>query len=103
MTQIPTNHLLCILTPPYSTLLPYNPNHLLAVSKVDRAEQGVLLRGGLAMLVLVQEDRGAAYLHAQLLDALLVVHREQEGLEARLGLNGEQDGEVLGEHSTWRV
>ena len=75
-------------------------SHLLAVSKVDGAEQGVLLGGRLAMLVLVQEDGSAAHLHAELLDALLVVHGQQEGLEASLGLDGKQDGEIFGENSS---
>lgn len=51
------------------------------------------------MLVLVQEDGGTAHLHAKLLDALLVVHRQQEGLEASLGLDGKQDGEIFWENS----
>ncbi|TNN88412.1 hypothetical protein EYF80_001194 [Liparis tanakae] len=58
-------------------------------NKVDGAEEGVLLRGRLAMLVLIQEDGGTAHLHAELLDALLVVHGQQEGLEASLWLDGE--------------
>lgn len=73
--------------------------HLLAISKVDGAEEGVLLRGGLAVLILVQEDGATAHLHTQLLDALLVVHGQQEGLEASLGLDGEHDGEILRENS----
>lgn len=73
--------------------------HLLAVSKVDGAEQGVLLRGRLAMLVLIQEDGGTAHLHTELLDALLVVHGQQEGLEASLGLDGKHDGEIFWENS----
>lgn len=76
--------------------------HLLAVSKVDGAEQGVLLRGRLAMLVLIQEDGATAHLHAELLDALLVVHGQQEGLEASLGLDSEQDGEIFWEDPPWR-
>lgn len=55
-------------------------DHSLPVSQVDRAEQGVFLRGRFSVLVLVQEDGRAAHLHAQLLDALLVVHGQQEGL-----------------------
>lgn len=77
--------------------------HLLAVSKVDGAEEGVLLRGRLAMLVLIQEDWGTAHLHAELLDALLVVHGQQEGLEASLWLDGKQDGEIFRENSSWRL
>lgn len=52
------------------------------------------------MLVLVKEDRGAAHLHAELLDALLVVHGQQEGLEAGLWLDGKQDGEIFWENSS---
>lgn len=77
-------------------------SHLLAISKVDGAELGVLLRGRLAMLVLIQKDGGTAHLHAELLDALLVVHRQQEGLEASLGLDGKQDREIFWENSSWR-
>lgn len=76
--------------------------HLLSVSKVDGAEEGVVLWGGLAMLVLEQEDGGTAHLHAELLDALLVVHGQQEGLEAMIGLDGKQDGEIFWENSPWR-
>lgn len=74
---------------------------LLAISKVDGAEQWVLLRGRLAMLVLIQEDGSTAHLHAELLDALFVVHGEQEGLESGLGLDGKEDGEIFWENSPW--
>lgn len=80
-----------------------NLGHLLAVSQVDGAEEGVLLRGGPPVLILVQEDGAAAHLHAQLLEALLVVHGQQEGLEAGLGLDGKHDGEVLWENSPCRM
>ena len=50
------------------------------------------------MLVLIQKDGGTAHLHTELLDALLVVHRQQEGLEASLGLDGKQDGEIFWEN-----
>lgn len=53
------------------------------------------------MLVLVQEERGATQLHAQLLYALLAVDGQQEGLDASLGLDGGKDGEVLGEGASW--
>lgn len=72
--------------------------HLLAVSKVDGAEQRVLLWGRLAILVLVQEDGGTAHLHAKLLDTLLVVHRQQERLEACLRLDGKQNREIFWEN-----
>lgn len=52
--------------------------------------------------ILVQEDRGASQLHAQLLNSLRTVDRQQEGLEAGLGAECGQDGEVLGENTTWR-
>lgn len=51
------------------------------------------------MLVLIQEDGATAHLHAELLDALLVVHGQQEGLEASLRLDSEQDGEIFREDS----
>lgn len=77
--------------------------HLLAVCEVDGAEDGVLLRGRLAMLILIQEDGTTAHLYTQLLDALLVVHGQQERLEACLGLDGKHDGEILWENSPWRT
>lgn len=73
--------------------------HLLAVSEVDGAKQRVLGWGRLAMLVLIQEDGPTAHLHSELLDALLIVHGEQEGLEASFGLDGKHDGEVFWESS----
>lgn len=51
------------------------------------------------MLVLIKEDRVTAHLHAELLGALLVVHGKQDGLEASLGLDGKQDGEIFWEDS----
>lgn len=75
---------------------------VLPVNQVESSEQGVVLRGGPAALVLVQEDGRASHLHAQLLDALLVVDRQQEGLEAWFGTNRGQDGEVLRENSACR-
>lgn len=51
------------------------------------------------MLVFVQEDGAAAHLHSQLLDALVVVHGQQEGLEACFGLDGKHDGEISWENS----
>lgn len=53
------------------------------------------------MLVLVQEDRRASNLNTQLLDALLIVHGQQEGLDAGLGFDGHEDGEILREDSSW--
>lgn len=52
-------------------------------------------------MVLVQEDGGASHLQSELLDALLVVNGQQEGLAALLGLDCRQDGEVLRERITW--
>ncbi len=69
--------------------------HILSVSKVESTEQRVVLRGWLASLILIQEDRWASHFHAQLLDSLLVVNGQQEGLEAGLGAHCGQDGEVL--------
>lgn len=51
------------------------------------------------MLVLIQEDRGTADLYSELLDALLVVHREKEGLEASFGFDGKHDGEIFWKNS----
>lgn len=73
---------------------------VLSVGQVEGAEQGVVLRGRLAGLILVQEDGRAAHFHAQLLDSLLVVDGQQEGLEAGLGAHCGQDGEVLGENTS---
>ncbi len=73
---------------------------VLSVSKVESTEQRVVFRGWLAGLILVQEDRWASHFHAQLLDSLLVVNGQQEGLEARLGANCGQDGEVLRKNTT---
>lgn len=50
------------------------------------------------MLVLILEDRGTAHLYSKLLQALLVVHRKQEGLEASLGLDGKHYREILWEY-----
>lgn len=73
---------------------------VLSVSKVESTEQRVVLWGRLAGLILIQEDRWASHLHAQLLDSLLVVNRQQEGLEAGLGAHCGQDGEVLRKNTT---
>lgn len=52
------------------------------------------------MLILIQEDRRAAHLHTQLLDALLVVYRQKEGLFSRLWFDRHKDGEILREYSS---
>lgn len=75
--------------------------HLLSVGKVDPSEERVVLRAGFACVVLVQKDGGASHLQSELLDALLVVNGQQEGLAALLGLDCRQDGEVLWERITW--
>lgn len=75
--------------------------HLLSICKVDPSEERVVLRAGFACVVLVQKDRGASHLQSQLLDALLIVNGQQEGLAALCGLHGRQDGEVLRERVTW--
>ena len=75
--------------------------NVLPVGQIDPSEEGVVLRAGFPRVVLVQEDGRAPHLQAQLLDALLIVHRHKEGLAALLGPDGGQDGEVLGEHITW--
>lgn len=68
----------------------------LAIGQVDAREERVLFRPGLPRVVLIEEDRGAAQLQPQLLDALLIVNGDEEGLAAFLGFHGCQDGEVLG-------
>lgn len=73
--------------------------HSLAIGQVDGVEQGVLVCRRFTVLVFVQEDGAAAHLHSQLLDALLVVHGQQEGLEACFGLDGEHDGEIFRKNS----
>lgn len=73
---------------------------VLSVSKVESTEQRVVLRSWLASLILIQEDRWASHFHAQLLDSLLVVNGQQEGLEAGLGAHCGQDGEVLRENTS---
>lgn len=75
--------------------------HLLSVGKVDPSEEWVVLGAGFACVVLVQKDGGASHLQSELLDALLVVNGQQEGLAALLGLDCRQDGEVLWERITW--
>lgn len=75
--------------------------YVLSVGQVDSSEERVVLGAGLACVVLVQEDGGAPHLQAELLDALLVVDGQQEGLAALLGLHCGQDGEVLRERITW--
>lgn len=76
--------------------------HLLSISKVDSSEERVVLRTGFARLVLVQEHRRASHFQAELLDALFIVHRQQEGLAALVRLHRGQDGKVLREGITWQ-
>lgn len=54
--------------------------HSLAIGQVDASEDGVVLGGWAAVLVLVEEDGRASQLHPQLLGAMLVVDGQQEGL-----------------------
>lgn len=72
----------------------------LAVRQVDAREEWVALGPRLPRVVLVEEDGRAAQLQAQLLDALLIVQGDQEGLAALLGFHSGENGKVLGE---WRV
>lgn len=74
--------------------------HLLSVSQVDSSEERVVLWAGFACLVLVEEYGGSAHFQSELLDALLIVHRQQEGLAALLGFYCGQDGEILREGIT---
>lgn len=73
---------------------------ILSVSEVESSEQGVVLWGWFASLILIQEDRWASHFHAQLLDSLLIVDGQQEGLEARFGAHCGQNGEVLRKNTT---
>lgn len=77
--------------------------HLLSVGEVDPSEERIVLGAGFACVILVQEHRRAAHFQSELLDALFVVHRQQEGLAALLRLHCSQDGKVLREHITWQV
>lgn len=77
--------------------------YLLAIGQVDAREEWILFRPRLSCVVLIEEDRGAAQLQPQLLDALLVVNRDQEGLAAFLGFHGSQDGEVLRKIRLWNT
>lgn len=79
-----------------------NRVNLLSICEVNGTEQGVILRSWFPMLILIQKDRRAAHLHTQLLDALLVVYWQQEGLHSHFWLDGHKDGEILREHSSWR-
>lgn len=72
--------------------------HLLSVRQVDPSEERVVLWAGFTHVILVQEDRRAAHLQSELLDALLIINRQQEGLTALLRLHRRQDREVLREH-----
>lgn len=74
--------------------------HVLSVGKVDPSEERVVLRAGFASVVLIQKDRGASHLQSKLLDALLIVNGQQEGLAALPGLHCRQDGKVLRERVT---
>lgn len=89
------------LSPPLTCLVCHVTPHLLSVGQVQRAEEGVIFWGRLAILILVQEERRATQLHAQLLDALLAVDGQEESLDPSLGLDSGEDGEVLGEHTAW--
>lgn len=75
--------------------------YLLAIGQVDAREEWILFRPRLPSVVLIEEDRGAAQLQPQLLDALLIVNGDQEGLAAFLGFHGRQDGEVLRKIRFW--
>eukprot|EP00069_Balaena_mysticetus_P003316 bmy_16513T0 len=57
--------------------------------QVDASEEGVVLRPRFPCVVLIEEDRRAAHLQADLLDALLIVDGDQEGLAAFLGFHSE--------------
>lgn len=75
-------------------------SHLLAISQVDGVEQGILVCRWFTVLVFVQEDGATAHLYSQLLDALVVVHGQQEGLEACFRLDGKHDGEIFWKDSS---
>lgn len=69
----------------------------LAISQINVSEQRIVLGGWLAILVLIQEDRWASHFDAELLDALLTVDGQEEGLESSLGLDQGHDGKVFRE------
>lgn len=71
--------------------------HSLAVGEVDLLEDGVEVRGRLAVVVLVEEDGRASELQAQLLHSLAVIHRQQKTLSAAPRSNRHQHREVLRE------
>lgn len=76
----------------------WNEVNLLSIGQIETSEEGVVLRAGFTHVVLIQEDRRASHLHPKLLDTLLVIHRQKEGLGALLRLHCSQDGEVLRKH-----
>lgn len=80
---------------------PPSVGYLLAIGQVDAREEWILFRPRLPCVVLIEEDRGTAQLQPQLLDALLIVNGDQEGLAAFLGFHGSQDGEVLRKVRLW--
>lgn len=74
--------------------------HLLSICDVKSGEQRVILRGWLAILILIQEDWGPPHLHSQLLDTLLIVDRQQKRLDPSFWLDGGEDREIFREHSS---
>lgn len=73
----------------------------LSVSQVDPSEKRVVLWLWFACVVLVEEYGGSPHFQSELLDALLIVHGQQEGLAVLLGFYCGQDGEILREGITW--
>lgn len=78
----------CWIHPARELLWAENPGswcHSLPVGEVDRAEQGVVFGGGLPQVVLKQEDGRPPDLHANLLNAVLIVDGQKERLNSFLG------------------
>jgi len=55
--------------------------HLLAISNVDCSEKRILFWGRFSILVFKQEDRGSTNFNTYLLNSLLIVDRQKEGLD----------------------
>lgn len=58
-----------------------------AVREVDAPEKRIVLWARLLHVILIQENRGSAQLHPNLLDALLIVNGDQERLASLLGFH----------------
>lgn len=75
---------------------------VLSVCQVYSSEERVVLRAWLSQVVLIEEDRRAAHLNAQLLHALLVIDGEQERLATLIRPHSRHDGEVFWKNGSCR-